>query len=190
MKYRSALSAALGLLVAGAASAQEDTYVIDTSHSSVNFSIRHFVAKTTGTFKDFEGTIAINTEDVTKSSVEATIQVPSIDTASVKRDKHLNKDDYFDTQKFPVMTFKSTKWETTDKDDEFLVTGDLTMLGVSKPVTLEVELLCMGPGRGGAQLAGWEATTEIDRTEWGLTSGAPAVGNEVEIEINIEAVKQ
>ena len=88
------------------------------------------------------------------------------------------------------MTFKSTKWETTDKDDEFLVTGDLTMLGVSKPVTLEVELLGMGPGRGGAQLAGWEATTEIDRTEWGLTSGAPAVGNEVEIEINIEAVKQ
>ena len=190
MKYCSILTTAIGLLVVSAASALEETYKIDTSHSSVNFSIRHFVAKTTGTFKDFEGTIVINTDVITKSSVEATIQVPSVDTASVKRDKHLNEDDYFHTAAFPVMTFKSTKWETTDDADEFLVTGDLTILGVTKPVTLEVELLGTGSGRNGAQLAGWEAEATIDRTEWGLTSGAPAVSNEVEIEINIEAVKQ
>lgn len=190
MKSRSIRIAALGLLVAVTSSAHEDAYTIDTSHSSVNFSIRHFVAKTTGTFKEFEGTIVYNADEVTKSSVAATIRVPSVDTASVKRDKHLNEEDYFHTEKFPLMRFKSTAWEATNKDNEFIVIGDLTMMGVTKPVTLEVELLGIGPGRNGAQLSGWEATTVIDRREWGLTSGAPAVGDSVEIAINIEAVKQ
>ena len=190
MIHRTLLSIALSLLIATAGNAHEATYVIDTAHSSVNFSIRHFVAKTTGTFKDFSGTLVIDTDDMTQSSVEATIQVSSIDTASVKRDQHLNADDYFNTATFPVMTFKSTRWEPTDEDDEFSVSGELTLLGVTRPVTLQVELLGIGPGRNGAVLSGWEAHATIDRREWGLTSGAPAVGDEVEIEINIEAVKQ
>lgn len=134
--------------------------------------------------------LTVDREDMTKSSVEATIQIASVDTASVKRDKHLQEDDYFNEAKYPAMTFKSTKWAKGKKDNLFVVTGDLTMMGVTKPVSLDVELYGFGPGRGGAVLSGWEATGTIDRTEWGLTAGAPAVGNEVDITINIEAVKQ
>ncbi|MGC6456039.1 MAG: YceI family protein [Coraliomargaritaceae bacterium] len=173
-----------------ASNAAEETYQIDTSHSSVSFSIRHFVAKTTGSFNQFSGTIYVDTEDMTRNRVEASITVGSIDTASEKRDAHLNADDYFHSDKFPLIEFKSTVWTTTEKNEVFSVTGELTMLGVTKEVVLEVTLLGFGPGRNGAHLSGWEATTSIDRTEWGLTAGAPAVGDEVSITILIEAVRQ
>lgn len=172
------------------AKAHEEVYHIDTSHSSVNFSIRHFVAKTTGSFNQFSGTIHVDTDDMTKSRVEATITVGSVDTADEKRDAHLNADDYFHSAKFPLIQFKSSKWSATEKEDVFSVTGDLTMLGVTREVVLEVSLLGFGPGRNGAYLSGWEATTTIDRTDWGLTAGAPAIGNDVDITINIEAVRQ
>ncbi len=178
----------MGLLCANA---EVDTYKIDTSHSSVKFSIRHFVAKTTGAFNKFEGTILFDAKNPSKSSVEATIQVPSVDTANAKRDKHLQEDDYFNAAQFPVITFKSTKWVTNDEDqNEFAVTGILTMLGISKEVTLDVELLGIGEGMKGAQLSGWEIETELDRTEWGINGGKPAVGTEVDVTINIEAIKQ
>lgn len=171
------------------AGASVETYQIDTGHSSVKFSIRHFVAKTTGNFSDFSGTLTIDRSDLTKSSVEATIEIPSVDTDSEKRDEHLQEDDYFHAEKFPLMTFKSTKWAATDDADEFTVTGDLTFNGITKAVTLDVELLGFGEGMRGAYLSGWEATTTIDRTEWGLTAGQPAVGNDVDITINIEAIR-
>lgn len=170
--------------------AAEEVYRIDTSHSSVSFSIRHFVAKTTGSFNQFEGTIHVDTADMTQSRVEAIITVGSVDTADKKRDTHLNADDYFHSAKFPAIEFTSTDWSITDKEDVYSVTGNLTMLGVTKEVILKVSLLGFGPGRNGAYLSGWEATTKIDRSEWGLTAGAPAVGNEVDIIINIEAVRQ
>ncbi len=187
-----AILATLALSIAALSSAQAEveTYKIDTSHSSVKFSIRHFVAKTTGVFKDFEGTITVDRDDLTKSSVEATIQVASVDTASEKRDKHLQEDDYFDTAKFPTMTFKSSKWEATDDKDEFKVTGKLTIHGVTAEVVLDVELLGFGPGMRGAQLSGWEATTTLDRNTFGVSGGAPAVGAEVDVTINIEAILQ
>lgn len=178
------------ILYLSAAHAVEETYEIDTSHSSVNFSIRHFVAKTTGSFNQFSGTIHVDTEDMSRSRVAATLTVESVDTADKKRDAHLNADDYFHSTKFPLIEFKSTKWTITGKDDVFSVTGELSMLGVTREVVLEVNLLGFGPGRNGAHLSGWEATTTIDRSDWGLTAGAPAVGNEVEITINIEAVRQ
>ena len=180
------LSASVFAAIAAQA-AEVETYTIDTSHSSVKFSIRHFVAKTTGNFSDFEGTLSINREDLSKSSVEATIQIPSVDTDSAKRDAHLQKDDYFNAAEYPLMTFKSTQWKATDDEDEFKVTGDLTFNGITKPVTLDVELLGFGDGPRGAYLSGWEATTTLDRTEWGVNGGQPAVGNEVEVTINIEA---
>lgn len=173
-----------------AAKATEEIYQIDTSHSSVNFSIRHFVAKTTGSFNQFSGTIHVDTEDMSRSHVEAIITVGSVDTADEKRDAHLNADDYFHSAKFPLIEFKSTNWAATEKDDVFAVTGDLTMLGITREVILQVHLLGFGPGRNGAYLSGWEATTVIDRSDWGLTAGAPAIGNEVDITINIEAVRQ
>lgn len=167
-----------------------ETYKIDGPHSSVKFSIRHFVAKTTGNFSDFEGTLKINRDDLTKSSVEATIKIPSVDTDSDKRDAHLQEDDYFDAGEHPLMTFKSTKWAEAEGENKFKVTGDLTIRGITKEVVLDVELLGFGEGMNGAYLSGWEATTTLDRTEWGVDGGQPAVGTEVDVTINIEAIRQ
>jgi polyisoprenoid-binding protein YceI len=167
-----------------------ETYTIDTAHSSVKFSIRHFVAKTTGNFADFSGTLTIDRDDLTNSSVEAVIQIPSVDTDNDDRDQHLQEDDYFGTEANPLMTFSSTEWAATDEDDRFKVTGDLTFNGITNPVTLDVELLGFGEGMRGAFLSGWEATTTIDRTEWGVNAGQPAVGTEVDVTINIEAIRQ
>jgi polyisoprenoid-binding protein YceI len=189
------LSIALASLVAATAQAHNhapgvETYAIDTAHSSVKFSIRHFVAKTTGNFAEFSGTIKVDRENLTKSSVEATIKIPSVDTDSEKRDAHLQEDDYFGAAANPMMTFKSTKWEATESENKFKVTGDLTIRGITKPVVLDVELLGFGEGMGGAYLSGWEATTTLDRTEWGINGGQPAVGTEVDVTINIEAIRQ
>ncbi|MEN8662548.1 MAG: YceI family protein [Lentimonas sp.] len=178
------------LLTNGASAANVETYEIDASHSSVKFSIRHFVAKTTGNFSEFEGSLTVDRDDLSKSSVKASIQLPSVDTDSAKRDKHLQEDDYFDAVKHPIMSFQSTKWVATKDKDEFRVTGDLTIRGITKPVVLDVELLGFGEGRKGAYLSGWEATTTLDRTQWGITGGQPAVGNEVDVTINIEAVRK
>ena len=172
------------------ASAKVETYAIDPVHSSVKFSIRHFVAKTTGKFNQFEGTIKLDRKNWSNSSVSATISVNSVDTANEKRDSHLQEDDYFDSSKHPLITFESTKWETTDKEDTFKITGNLTMLGKSKEVVLETKLLGFGTGMEGAHLSGWEATTTLDRTQWGVSGGQPAVGAEVDVVINIEAIRQ
>lgn len=191
------VSTALFLLLLGTARADHhkpdgevEVYEIDTAHSSVKFSIRHFVAKTTGNFAEFEGTLQINRADMTKNSVKATIQIPSVNTNNEKRDAHLQEDDYFNAGDQPLMTFQSTKWEATNDEDAFKVTGDLSFKGVTKPVELDVELLGFGEGMQGTYLSGWEATTTIDRTEWGVDGGQPAVGSEVDVTINIEAIRQ
>ena len=170
--------------------AEVETYKIDPSHSSIKFSIRHFVAKTTGNFGQFEGSLQVDRTDLSQSSAEATIQIHSVDTDNKKRDTHLQEDDYFDAAQYPLMTFKSTQWMATDDENTFKVTGDLSFNGVTKSVTLDTELLGFGEGMRGAYLSGWEATTTIDRTEWGVNGGQPAVGNEVDITINIEAIRQ
>ena len=172
------------------ASAKIETYKIDPTHFSVKFSIRHFVAKTTGKFNQFEGTFTIDCNDWSNSAVKATIHVASIDTASKKRDAHLQEDDYFDSAKYPLITFESTKWEFTDKENVFKVTGDLTMLNTTEEVVLTVDLLGFGPGMNDAQLSGWEAKTQLDRTLWGISGGQPAVGTDVDVTINIEAILQ
>lgn len=172
------------------ASGKVETYKIDPSHSSVKFSIRHFVAKTTGKFNQFGGAITIDQNDYSNSKVSAEITVESVDTANEKRDAHLQEDDYFHSTKHPLITFESTKWETTNEENVFKVTGDLTMHGKTKEVTLDVELLGFGDGMNGAYLSGWEATTQLDRTEWGISGGQPAVGADVDVTINIEAVRQ
>ena len=180
------------LLLSGGLFASEnvETYVIDPTHSSVKFSIRHFVAKTTGLFNQFEGTITVNHDDMSKSTVSATIDVASVDTANKKRDAHLQEDDYFDAAQYPQITFNSTQWAATDKENVFKVTGDLTMLDTTKEVVLDVELLGFGPGMNDAYLSGWEVKTQLDRTAWKLESGQPAVGADVDVLINIEAIRQ
>ena len=114
------------------ATAEVEIYKIDPTHSSVKFSIRHFVSKTTGSFNQFEGTLIVDRDDLSNSSVEAIITVPSVNTANKKRDTHLQQDDYFAAEKHPLITFKSTHWAKTDNKDSFKVTGHLTMLETTK----------------------------------------------------------
>ena len=167
-----------------------ETYKIDTSHSSVKFSIRHFVAKTTGNFAEFAGTIKVDRENLTNSSVVATIQIASVDTDSSKRDAHLQEEDYFDSKTHPAISFESKEWKATDDENTFIVIGDLSIRGTTKEVDLDVELLGFGEGMEGSVLSGWEIKTLLDRTDFGVDGGQPAVGNEVEVTINIEAIRQ
>jgi polyisoprenoid-binding protein YceI len=172
-----------------AASAAVETYTIDPVHSSVGFSIRHFVAKVPGKFNKFKGTISIDRENPAASSAAATIEIASVDTGNQRRDDHLRNPDFFDATKFPTMTFKSTSWKKTG-EDTYDVAGDLTLKDVTKPVVLKVTSLGFGPGAGGAKLSGWEATTKINKKEFNVidpTGLDAALGDDVTITINIEA---
>ena len=169
------------------------TYEIDPVHSGVNFKVRHFFNQVPGKFTDFEGTVDFNPDDPAKSQATATIKPKSIDTSNEKRDGHLKDEDYFHVEKHDAINFKSTAWEpngqTASGQSKYKVTGDLTMLGETKPVTLDVIYLGEMEGQGpykGVMVAGWEATGSLDRTEWGLTGGQPIVGDEVVIELSIQ----
>ena len=183
------LAAALALGSVFTASAAVETYTIDSVHSSVGFSIRHFVSKVPGSFTKFAGAITVDRDNLEKSSVEATIDVGSVSTANEKRDTHLKSPDFFDAAKFTSITFKSKSWKKTG-ESTFDVTGDLTIHGVTKPVVLKTTLLAFGPGMGGMQLSGWEATTTIKKSDFGVSGPAmlsAALGDEVTIHIGIEA---
>jgi polyisoprenoid-binding protein YceI len=177
----------LGLLTS--APAAVETYKIDPVHSSVSFTIRHFVSRVPGSFTKFDGTIIVDRDNLDKSSVEATIDVGSVSTANTQRDNHLKTPDFFDASKFASMAFKSKSWAKT-ADDSFDVTGDLTIKGVTKEVVLKVKLLGFGPGMRGAMLSGWEAATTIHKADFGVNGPAmlgAALGDDVAISINIEA---
>lgn len=185
---RFSVTAALLLLAANFASAAVETYVIDPVHSSIGFTIRHFVSKVPGSFSKVNGTITVDRDNLEKSSVDAVIDVASITTSNEKRDAHLNSPDFFDTAKYGTSTFKSTSWKKTG-EDTFDVTGDLTLHGVTKPVVLQVTLLGFGPGPRG-QLSGWEGSTKLKKSDFGVQGPAmlsKALGDEVTLHITIEA---
>ncbi|HXA81197.1 MAG TPA: YceI family protein [Opitutaceae bacterium] len=184
MKRLFVLLAALALT--SAALAAVETYKIDPVHSSVNFSIRHFFSNVPGTFTKIGGSIVVDRNDLTKSTVEATIDISSVNTNSEKRDAHLRTDTFFDAAKFPTATFKSTAWAKTG-DDTYDVTGNLTIKDVTKPVVLHVSSLGFGPGMNGAQLSGWSATTTLNRNDFGITAFPKVLGDDVAITINVEA---
>src|SRR5271170_1613348 len=151
MKFASKIlvAAALAAGLASAASAAVETYNIDPVHSSVAFSIRHFVSKVPGRFTKFSGTIVVDRDNLENSSVNAVIDVGSVTTDNDKRDAHLKTPDFFDAATYATITFKSTAWKKTG-DGTFDVTGDLTIRGVTKQVVLGVTLLGFGPGPRGA----------------------------------------
>jgi polyisoprenoid-binding protein YceI len=185
------LFAVLSLLVLSvAARAEVETYKIDATHSSVGYSLRHILSKFTSNFTKLEGTITVDRADLEKSSVEATIDVAALNTASEGRDKHIKGEDFFDTAKFPTATFKSKSWKKTG-ENTFDVTGDLTLKGVTKEVVLKTTLLGFGEGmKPGSILSGWEATTTIKKSDFNMAGPAmlqKALGDEVAISINIEA---
>jgi polyisoprenoid-binding protein YceI len=177
-------SLALGLVASSRAAVE--TYTADPAHSSVNFTIRHFFSEVPGHFAKFDATLTVDRDNLEKSSVEATIQVPSVDTGEPKRDAHLQKPEFFDAAKFPTITFKSTSWKKSG-DNTFDVTGDLTIKGVTKSATLKVQSLGFGPGMQGAMLSGWKATTTLNRDDFGVSAFPKVVGAEVNVTINVEA---
>lgn len=184
----SSVIALLLLLTASHTFAATETYTIDPAHSSVEFKVGHFLSKVSGRFDQFTGTIKFDKDAPEKSEVQGSIDTTSINTNQAKRDTHLRTADFFDVEKFPKMAFQSKSWKKLS-DNEFEVTGDLTLHGVTKPVALKVTSLGFGPGMKGAQLSGWQATGKIMRSDFGMTGSAPVVGNEVAIEINAEASK-
>jgi polyisoprenoid-binding protein YceI len=167
------------------------TYDIDAVHASAGFSIKHLgVTNVNGTLGPVTGKVDFDEKDVTKSKIEASIDVNGVDTRFAKRDEHLKSPDFFDVAKFPTATFKSTKIEKVS-ETKLKVTGDLTMHGVTKAVTLDAEITpeVKNP-MSGAPTRAVTATATITRQDWGLKFQAPAEGIKVvgdEVKLSIEA---
>jgi polyisoprenoid-binding protein YceI len=173
-----------------AAVAQSNGWQLDPAHSSAQFAVRHMgISTVRGTFTKLSGTAQYDPADAKKDSVEVTIEPASVDTRVEMRDNDLRSDHFFDVQKYPIMTFRSTKVESTGPD-KLKVTGDLTIRGVTKPVTLEVE----GPskpindGHGHLHM-GISGSGTLNRTDFGMTGYQGVVGNEVQLTIDAELVQ-
>jgi polyisoprenoid-binding protein YceI len=177
---------AIFTLGSGSAIAEVETYAIDNAHSGVNFKIRHFFTRVPGNFAEFKGTITVDRDNMENSSTEAVIAIASVDTNNEKRDKHLQGEDFFLVSDFAYMSFKSSKWETTG-ENTYAVTAQLTIKDITKEVVLNVTSLGFGKGNRDSFISGWEGETTIDRTDFGINYGQGVVGNEVEINIFIEA---
>lgn len=188
MRIRSlipALVAALALPVLA-----QDVYKIDPVHSQVGFKVRHFVAKVSGRFAKFQGTIQVDPKDISKSSVEVTIDATSINTDNEGRDKHLRSADFFEVEKFPTITFKSSSVKEVAKG-KLEVTGNLTIRGVSKQVTFPITNAGTRETRPGKVVAGFiDGALRINRMDFGVKYGPAVVGEDVDIELNVEAGKQ
>lgn len=170
-------------------------YKIDPAHSIIGFSIRHLeINWVEGRFKEFAGTVHYDDADVTRSSVEFTAKVESIDTGVEPRNAHLRTADFFDVAKYPEMTFKSTSVERKGKDS-YVLRGDLTLKGVTKQVALPFTITGAIKDPWGNTRFGISAQTKIDRRDYGITWGKPMesggfdVGNEVTINLQLEAMK-
>ena len=170
------------------------TWNIDPAHSSIEATARHMmITKVRGRFNEFTGTIHVD-EDPTKSWAEATIKSASIDTNSPQRDEHLRSPDFLDVENYPELTFRSTGLEKVS-DERFKATGNLTIRGVTKPVTLDVEFGGVGTNPWGVEVAMFSATTEIDREEFGMTwnqaleAGGVLVGKKITISIEAQVAR-
>jgi polyisoprenoid-binding protein YceI len=171
-------------------------WTIDPSHSQAQFTVRHMmISNVRGRFEDFTGTVDFNENDLSTLKVDVSIDANSINTRDEKRDGHLRSADFFNVEEFPTLTFKSTGVEVVDNDN-LKVQGDLTIRGISKPVTLDVEYNGVANSPWGTTSAGFSAHTKINRKEWdltwnqGLETGGLLVGEDVKIELELELVKE
>ena len=189
-----ALALAFTLTAASAALAAETTYEVDKKHSNVLFKIRHMLSKTAGQFGDFSGTVTIDPDKRDTVKVAGTIAVASIDTDEPDRDAHLLKPDFFDAATHPTITFAADKLTNVNADKtKGKLEGTLTMRGVTKPIVLDVEWFGTVIDPWGNSKAAFSGTTKLNRKDYGISfnkvldSGGYLVGDEVEIEINVEA---
>lgn len=183
-----AISAAM-ILAAGAAMAEPQEYVFDSSHSQIVFSYDHLgFSTTTGMFSGIEGTVLFDAEDPANSSVEASFPITSLMTGDEERDQHFLSDDFFGSEAAPEVTFVSTSIEVTG-DDTALITGDLTLNGVTKETVLDTVLNHQGEHpMANKPWAGFDASTTLLRTDFDLGMFAPAISDEVEVFISVEVM--
>lgn len=187
MIRRIALAAAFAFV---AVPAFAGTYTLDPGHTQVVFSWNHFgFSNPTAQFGKVEGTLEFDQADPTKSSVQVTIPLASVNSNVPKLDEHLQKDEFFDSAKYPDATFKSTKVEKGAGKNKLKVVGDLTLHGVTKPVVLDVTINKVGehPMRKAAA-AGFEASTTVKRSDFGISKYVPMVSDEIKIHITSEAI--
>ncbi|MEQ8747481.1 YceI family protein [Pyruvatibacter sp.] len=196
-----AILAAIALLWAAFASpafaqdadavAESGTFTIDESHVHAAFKVSHLgFSDTIGGFDKISGSFTLNAEDLAASSVSVTIDTASIDSGWDARDEHLRGDDFFKTEEFPEMTFVSTSVEPTGEMSA-TVTGDLTLLGQTHPVTLDVTFNQAGAHPfSGKYVAGFSASGTLDRTQWGMEYGVPAIGKDIDLMIQVEGIRE
>jgi len=166
-----------------------DTFKVDPGHASAVFSVQHLgVSNLYGRFNDISGTVVFDKNVPSKSSVELSVAVESLDTHLPKRDQSLKSPDYLDAKQFPTITFKSTKVEAAG--DSFKVTGDFSLHGVTKPLTVDFKKVGEGKGVQGEPRAGGETRFTIKRSDFGMNFQQGAVGDEIAIILSLEGVKQ
>ena len=172
------------------------TYKIDADHSDIMFKVKHLMISTaTGYFKKFDATVETAGDDFNNAKVYFEADVDSVDTKNAQRDTHLKSDDFFNAEKFPKLTFKSTSIEK-DGDGEYKLRGDLTIRDITRPVTLDVEYNGSTKDPWGFERAGFEVTGKINRKEFGLKwsavteAGGLVVDDTVKLQMNVEFVKQ
>ena len=195
MKNQKALFLALVLTVSFLPRLFAATYQIDPEHTSISFKIRHLFSNVEGSFRQFEGSVEYEAGKPEQASAQATIQAASIDTHVEARDKHLKTEDFFDVEKFPTITFKSTKF-TESSPESGKLEGLLNLHGVEKPVELDVQIHGTGKDPWGNTRAGFTGTVKINRKDFGLTwnktveAGQLLVGEEVIITLEVEGLEK
>ena len=172
------------------------TWKMDTAHSEVKFKARHLVVSTvTGYFTKFDGTVESEKDDFTDAKITFEADVDSITTHNEQRDTHLKSEDFFDAANHPKLTFRSTS-VSKKSDTEYTITGDITIRGTTRPITLAAEFNGVVKGMGGHDVAGFEMTGKLKRMDFGLRwnalteAGGVVVGDEIKLEIAAELVKQ
>src|SRR5436190_2759320 len=182
-------------LIAGSALAAEP-FAVDKAHSEATFQIRHLVSRISGKFNDFTGNASLDRANPAASSVEFTIKTASIDTGNENRDKDLRSANFFDVDKFPEISFKSTSIKASGKKDVYDVTGTFTMHGVTKTITLPVEFNGFIKDPWGNERAGFGIHTTLNRKDYGinwnkvLDNGGTMLSDDVDVNVNIEAVRK
>ncbi|MBZ6107247.1 YceI family protein [Streptomyces olivaceus] len=171
-------------------------YTLDAAHSTIGFTARHaMVTNIKGKFLDFTGTLHLDGSDPARSTAALDVTMDSIDTGSADRDGHLKSADFFKTDEFPKMTFRSTGAESLGGDD-YRITGDLKILGTTKPLTIDLEFNGAAKDPFGNERVGFEGKAEIKRSEWGLTwnaaleTGGVLVSDKIKLNFDISAIKQ
>jgi polyisoprenoid-binding protein YceI len=194
MRRSVSVSCIFALVLGFAAAAHAANWKVDRSHTTVGFSVSHIFTSVQGRFDRFDGTVVFDPEKPESAIVRATVEAASINTNHTKRDKHLRSDDFFDVEKYPTLSFESTGGVTDMQENRGKLAGNLTIHGVTKPVVFDVTFRGQGKDPWGNVRAGFAASLNIDRKDYGLNwnevleTGGLLVGEEVEIRIDVEGI--